>query len=92
MDLPCNAAEQPKVNGLTLKPGSLLALALKKRLADALTSQGVAATDASNAIDQLTDDHPLLDWFMTYGLPQLIQLLLNLIPKPTPAPAPTPTT
>lgn len=87
---PIDTVKAP-VMGLALRPGGPLETFIKGRLMKHLEAQGATPADAEAAIAQLTSEHPLLDWFMQYGLPYILQLLSNLLIKPIPIPIPTPT-
>lgn len=65
------------------------------RLVSKLVAEGTSQTDAEAAVGAVASNHPLLDLFMQYGLPFILQLLQNLLalgvhPAPAPTPAPTP--
>ncbi len=63
---------------------------LKKKLKAKMMSEGTSAADADAAIEELAGAHPLLDLFMQYGLPFILQLLSNLLALKDISPAPTP--
>lgn len=79
-------------------PGPILS-ALEKHLHDRLVAklvaEGNSQADAEEVVKTVASNHPLLDLFMQYGLPFILQLLQNLLAlghaaPPAPAPAPTP--
>ncbi len=65
-----------------------------KQLKAKLMGEGASDADAETVLGMVGSEHPLIDLFMQYGLPFIMQLLQNLLAsliKPTPVPpAPTP--
>lgn len=56
-----------------------------------LVHEGATDADAESVLSTVAGAHPLLDLFMQYGLPFIMQLLQNLLAaliKPTPTPVP----
>lgn len=65
-----------------------------RQLKAKLVAEGASEAQAEQVLSMVASEHPLLDLFMQYGLPFIMQLLQNLLasllhPTPTP-PAPTP--
>ncbi len=63
---------------MTTRP-SLLGRALRNRIKQKLIDDGATDLEAEDALSEAEGDHPLLDFFVTYGLPFLLALLKGLI-------------